>query len=182
MLEELKLRLDAPNANEPFDYFDEAGNFVGTTTRQQVHQQGLWHRSSHVFVFRPDGALLVQKRAADKDLYPGLWDYSVGEHLQPGETHQQAAQRGLAEELQITDVAVQVLGDESRAQWQGNNFCDREIQQAYRCTYNGKVNVDPVEIQFCWFVAMSILTQWVQQAAHEFTPWFVSDLQRFGWL
>ncbi len=176
------LRMNAANAAEPFDYFDGDGNRIGTTGRETVHRQGLWHRSTHVFVFNSRRDLLIQKRAADKDLYPGLWDYSVGEHLQPGETHAQAAQRGLMEELHIGPLEVQPIGPERRVEWLGENYADREIQQAYTAAFDGAVRVDPGEVQFCWYISLPVLSRWITLRPDDFTPGLVADLGAFGWL
>jgi isopentenyldiphosphate isomerase len=85
------------SAVELFETFDDDGRPQGLVPRNEVHRRGLWHRASNVFLFDRDGcrfaaALGAQRRVAN------AWDLSVGEHLQPGETFEQAAHRGLAEE------------------------------------------------------------------------------------
>ncbi len=55
---------------------------------------GLLHRAVYVWVFRPDGALLVQRRSPHKKIGPSQLDLSVAEHLQPGETYLQVGARG----------------------------------------------------------------------------------------
>ena len=68
--------------------------------RQTAHPPprpaGLLHRAVYVWVFRPDGALLVQRRSPAKRIGPSQLDLSVAEHLQPGEGYLQvgAARRG----------------------------------------------------------------------------------------
>lgn len=49
----------------------------------------------YCWVFRPDGALLVQRRSPVKKMGPGQLDLSVAEHLQPGESYLQVGQGGL---------------------------------------------------------------------------------------
>ena len=118
---------------ELFATYDRNGRAQGLRRRDDVHREGLWHKSAQVFVFRSDGRLLIQRRAADKDLYAGLWDYSVGEHLQPGEEFHQGATRGLREELGITEApSLQPLGGVRWIELQGAHHTDREIQQAFR--------------------------------------------------
>lgn len=68
--------------SELFETVDETGRARGLVARDIVHRDGLWHRSSNVFLFHPDGRLYLQRRAQDKDVCPDLWDLSVGEHLQ----------------------------------------------------------------------------------------------------
>ncbi|EFN56468.1 hypothetical protein CHLNCDRAFT_22214, partial [Chlorella variabilis] len=93
----------ADREQELFELVDEAGNTLGTELRSVVHRKGasLLHRAVYVWVFRPDGALLIQRRSPLKQIGPGQLDLSVAEHLQPGENYVQGAVRGLAEELGI---------------------------------------------------------------------------------
>ncbi len=94
------------SADELFPTYSATGAAGPLVPRAQVHQQGLWHKAAQVLVFYPNGALLMQQRSASKDLYAQLWDYSVGEHLQPGESYAQAAARGLAEELGLRGLTL----------------------------------------------------------------------------
>ena len=69
--------------------------------RGEVHRDGDLHGSIHVWVF--DGAeVLLQKRSADKDVFPGYIDASCTGHIDPKETPTEAALRELSEELGIT--------------------------------------------------------------------------------
>ena len=65
-----------PPAEEQFEILDERGRPVGLAPRSRAHREGLWHRAVHVFVFRSDGRLLIQRRQYDKDICPGVWDLS----------------------------------------------------------------------------------------------------------
>ena len=167
---------------EPFEYFDEVGKCLGIKSRGEVHQQGLWHRSAQVFLFNPAGELLLQKRAANKDLYAGLWDYSVGEHLQPGESFHDGANRGLHEELGVTGATLEPVGTQRQVTLTGENFIDREIQQAFTCVYAGSINPDPDEVAQIQYADLNLVARWVERAVADFTPWFVNDLREFGWL
>lgn len=91
---------------EFFDIYDEAGNRIGVATRRECHgDPKLLHHTAHVVVFHPEtGAILLQKRAATKDIQPGKWDTAVGGHLALGEDYETGARRELAEELGVTDA------------------------------------------------------------------------------
>lgn len=91
---------------EFFDIYDEAGNRIGSAPRRECHgNPKLLHRTAHVVVFHPEtGAILLQKRAAAKDIQPGKWDTAVGGHLALGEDYETGARRELAEELGVTDA------------------------------------------------------------------------------
>ena len=71
---------------EYFDLYDADGRPLGRAkARDDVHRDGDWHRSSHVWIFTSDGRLLFQRRAPDKDTWPGRLDASIGGHYRSGE-------------------------------------------------------------------------------------------------
>lgn len=169
--------------DELFEVFDEDGRRLGLEARVTVHAQGLWHRSVNVWVFRSDGCLLLQRRAADKDLFPCCWDYSVGEHLRPGESWLAGAQRGLAEELGITASALQPLGGMRRVRNEHPRLgiLDRELTRSYRLQHDGPIAPDGIEVaEICWLAPTAVLA-WMQAEAEAFTPWFINAVGDLDW-
>ncbi|WP_191906911.1 NUDIX hydrolase [Adhaeribacter soli] len=67
--------------------------------RREVHASGHWHRTAQVYVFNYRNELLCNLRSPAKDLFPMLWDVSIGGHLAPGESYKACALRELGEEL-----------------------------------------------------------------------------------
>ena len=167
---------------ELFATFDRQGRSLGLVPRPEVHRLGLWHKSAQVFIFDHQGRLLMQRRAAEKDLYAGLWDYSVGEHLQPQESHCEGALRGLEEELGITGVMLKELGEQRWVTHSSEHHVDREIQQAFRGEYAGELVLDAAEVAEIRYVALTELAAWLQASPEVFTPWFIDDLYEFKWL
>jgi isopentenyldiphosphate isomerase len=170
--------------DELFEIFDANGTPRGLAARPRVHSLGLWHKSAHVFLFDLTGNLYLQLRAPDKDLYPGLWDYSVGEHLQPGESFHAGAVRGLREELGVDSIALQALGAVRTSSFDIPEFDlhDRELQQAFRGVYDGAIAADPVEVAEVRCLPLAELEGWIARAPADFTPWFVRDLRELGML
>lgn len=71
-----------------------------------VHRLGLPHRGAWVFVVdETTHAMLLLRRAPHARTCPNTWSI-VGEHNKPGETYEQAARRGAAEELGWSAAAV----------------------------------------------------------------------------
>jgi isopentenyl-diphosphate Delta-isomerase len=165
-------------STELFETFDDDGRATGLVARAEVHARGLWHASAHVFLFDGSGALYVQRRAADKDLFAGRWDLSVGEHLRPGERHLDGALRGLAEELGVTGVALDALGGIRRWEYASPDLgvIDRELQQAFRGRYDGVLRPDPAEVAEVRALPLDQLARWIGRAPAAFTPWFVAEL------
>jgi isopentenyldiphosphate isomerase len=77
--------------DELIDVRDEAGEPTGEVVwKSEAHRRGLWHRCVHCWIFGLDAGtgepyLLVQRRAATKDTWPGYLDLTVGGHLGAGE-------------------------------------------------------------------------------------------------
>ncbi|MBR4078736.1 MAG: NUDIX domain-containing protein [Christensenellaceae bacterium] len=88
-------------SKELFEILKQNGKPTGRLKpRGEVHRDGDLHGSIHVWVL--DGnEVLLQKRSADKDVFPGYIDASCTGHIDPGETPVEAALRELSEELGI---------------------------------------------------------------------------------
>ncbi len=87
---------------EMLDIYDENLNHLGIKDRVAVHQDGDWHRVFHCWVIYRDETghdwLILQKRAADRPMYPNLLDISAAGHYMAGETPSEGV-RELNEEL-----------------------------------------------------------------------------------
>ena len=121
-----------------FELLNEDGTPTGITKKRAlVHRDGDLHGASHIFVTRLHNGciqVLLQKRSADKDSFPGWLDTSSAGHLDPGETFDEGAQRELAEELGLTGVAPRFLfkqHQEYQKDFYGETFHDREINHVY---------------------------------------------------
>ena len=101
---------------------DSQNRLVRWTTRAEVHDAQLPHRSVHVMVVDRAGRWILQKRHATKDTYGEYWDIGCAGHVeysdypnpqQPNHALQRiyatVAKRELREELGI-DAEVAALG------------------------------------------------------------------------
>ena len=96
--------------NGLLDIVNDDDQVIGQATRRECHSNtALVHRAAHVLLFNSAGELLLQKRAADKDIQPDKWDTSVGGHLAIGESYQAAAYREMEEELGLQGVPLTYL-------------------------------------------------------------------------
>lgn len=86
------------------DIYNENMEKVGYATKEDVHNQGLWHKSIHCWLFaRKDGipCVIMQKRASCKLLMPDYFDVSVAGHYEKDEAPNDGF-REVKEEFGIT--------------------------------------------------------------------------------
>ena len=92
----------ADDFKELIDVLDENGQFVGKQeTKEELYQDGHWHRSVHIWIINDKQELLVQKRNPYKKTFPNLWAISTAGHVLAGESSLQAGIRELKEELDL---------------------------------------------------------------------------------
>ena len=89
------------SAEEWVQLVDENNRPTGQALRSLMRANGLLHRATFIFVYGEDGRLFAQRRALQKDLYPGYWDAAAGGVMRPGETYLDNATREVREELGI---------------------------------------------------------------------------------
>ena len=167
---------------EQFETFKEEGEPTGLVARSRVHEQGLWHKTSNVFLFRSDGRLITQKRHASKDVWPGAWDLSVAEHLEPGEDFLDGAVRGLSEELGIVGVRLETASDVIRTKLEvpEHDIKDFEIQMCFRGTSDAELKPQSSEIAELRLIELGELQAAMRELPNEFTPWFRRCAQEIG--
>ena len=91
-------------SSEMLPVVDANGTVIGQASRSWCHSgQKLLHPVVHLHIINRMGDLYVQKRALDKELYPGRWDTAVGGHISYGEHVIEALYREASEELGFYD-------------------------------------------------------------------------------
>ncbi|MFH0856414.1 MAG: NUDIX domain-containing protein [bacterium] len=86
-------------ADELIDIFDEKNKPLGIQKmKSEAHRDGLWHRTSHVWIYNSRGEIFLQFRANTKD-WPNMWDISAAGHINAGEDTLTAALRETEEEI-----------------------------------------------------------------------------------
>ncbi|MBQ8132007.1 MAG: NUDIX domain-containing protein [Bacilli bacterium] len=90
--------------SELFDVLTKDGDFANTiASREECHKKGLWHKAVVVFIISEDNErVLLQRRSANKKLWPNLWDITAGGHVLSGELGYQAVIRETKEEIGLT--------------------------------------------------------------------------------
>lgn len=157
---------------------DENDCEIGHIDKQSAHDaNGLLHRAFSLFIFNPDGKLLMQQRSADKRLWPNYWSNSCCSHPRRGETMEEATSRRLRDELNI----------------------DAGLEFVYKFTYQASYDALGAENELCWvylgrttdvivpnrneiadtgWLSSSELQRKLEEEPAQFTPWFKLEWQR----
>ncbi|MBF0541881.1 MAG: NUDIX domain-containing protein [Nitrospirae bacterium] len=127
---------------EILEIVDNNGNIIGTAPRNVAHGDNtLLHRVVHALVFDDTNKLLLQKRSMNKDVAAGLWDTSVGGHVDLGETTIEAICREINEELGINCPNPEFLYSYIHS----NDF-ESELVYTYKYINNEKIIFNREEI------------------------------------
>lgn len=122
---------------EKWDLFNSEGVQVkGTMVRGEPVPEGLYHMVVHIIIKNSKGEYLIQKRADDKDLWPGQWAFTGGSATS-GEHSELTAIRELGEETGI-DLELGVLEHMTRV-FYSDYFSD---------IWSAVVDVDPETLVF----------------------------------
>ena len=133
---------------EWFDVVDRSDTVIGHASREEVHQNGLLHRSAHLLVFDGSGRVLLQKRSMVKDRFPGRWDSSVSGHVDSGESYDQCIVREAMEEIGIRLAAT----PERLFKVDACDETDQEFSWVYRTYSEGPFAPNEEEIsEIRWF-------------------------------
>ena len=66
-------------SDELVDWVDEDDRVLGQVTRARMRAENLLHRCVAILCFDPLGRLYVHQRTAHKDVFPSLFDMTVGD-------------------------------------------------------------------------------------------------------
>ncbi|RZS90512.1 NUDIX hydrolase [Aquimarina brevivitae] len=129
-------------ADEFIDILNKDGTPTQTTAlKSEAHKLGLFHKSVHLWIATPKKELIIQKRAANKDTFPDLWDVSVAGHIGAGEEAQQALIRETKEEIGIvvTKESLRFIGVRCSQKKPTLSIIDNEYQYLYIALLNLEV-------------------------------------------
>ena len=151
---------------------DEDDNELGFKSKAECHDKGgILHRAFSLFLFNPDGELLLQQRADSKRLWPGYWSNSCCSHPRRGETMATATGRRLDEELNASAELEFVYKFSYRADF-GDIGAEHELCHVYLGRLDTMPAANDNEIKALKFVAADALDVALEDTPSTFTPWF----------
>lgn len=161
---------------------DAADRPLGVEEKGNAHLMGRMHRAFSVFIFRPDGAMLLQRRADGKYHSAGLWSNTACGHPRPGEATAAAAQRRLAEEMGFQAGVWPVLSFPYRAEV-GGGMVEHELDHVFVGVCEPRPDPDPAEVSDWRWAQPDEVVQELWEHPERFTPWFglaLRELLRAG--
>ena len=166
----------ADNPEEIFDTYTEQGEKLLPVRRDEVHAKGIWHKAVNVLLYRTNGTLVLQQRAAGKSVCPLTWDLSVAEHLQVNESWEDAAHRGLEEELGIRQVELTACGPEIQERFDApeQNIHNYEFQRCYKGVSDEALRLDKAEVSDVREIELAQFRLEAAKAPETFTPWLLA--------
>lgn len=147
---------------------DATNRPVGDQPRRLMRERNLPHRATYIFVFDLEGRVLVQRRTATKDLYPGYYDLAAGGVVAAGESFEACAEREAFEELGIRATPLV-----RRFDFYFGNQHTRCFGRAYTCVHEGPFTLQAEEVESVRFhsareIADGVLAPITPDSRHAF--------------
>ncbi len=158
-------------------WVDENDTILGIVPREKAHAEGLLHRIAVVYITNEKRQILVQERLS------GRLDHSVGGHVDPRETYEQAAYRELYEELGIQYTNLTTITTGNALDIVNRSGKIEKINHKYLIfTYQGspqKINAKEVKAIY-WYNPYEIFEDMKQSPGNDkYTNCFKDSLQKY---
>ncbi|MFW5731201.1 MAG: NUDIX hydrolase [Desulfonatronovibrionaceae bacterium] len=154
---------------ELIEVVDRSNRPLALMPIQEVHRQGLFHRSVLVLIHDLHNRLLLQQRSRGKTLYPGRLDLSAAGHVKAGESCLGAGIRIIDQDLGIRQRNLKHV-----VTIQGDSETSFEFITLYRA---GRINSIPLpdsrEIEDLVYVDQDEMNALAQQFPELLTPGLV---------
>jgi len=150
---------------------NEKDEVKGTAGKMEVHRKGLLHRAFSVFVFNKRGEMLLQQRAMNKYHSGGLWTNACCSHPEPEEETKRGAMRRLKEELGFETPVEKIFDFVYKATFD-NGLTEHEFDHVFSGEYEGKLNVNPDEVNDFCYKEISEIKDTMQTHPQKYTAWF----------
>ncbi len=162
--------------DEILEIVDQDNKVIGKASRGECYQKGLLHRAVNIFIYNSKGEVFLQQRSEKKLKYPNVWDLSCSEHVKPGESFEEAAKRGLKEELGIDTEFEEIIPIHRMKNGTGM-YHDNELVVTFKSIYDGGMNFDHNEVADGKFFNPKEINNLISKNELKVTPWFLKDLK-----
>ena len=164
--------------DEPLVLVNDADEELGFATKQRCHEgEGLLHRAFSVFLFSPEGNVLLQQRSHQKRLWPGAWSNACCSHPRRGETTDEAVHRRLREELSLATPIRFLFKFRYHARYDDSG-AERELCHVYAGRVTAMPSINANEIAATEMVSATALDEDVRNRPGRYTPWLKLEWTR----
>lgn len=152
---------------------DERDNPIGFETKLRAHEDGgRLHRAFSVFIFDPAGRMLLQRRAAGKYHFGGLWTNACCSHPRRGEPLRGAARARLRQEFGFDAELRELFSFVYRAPDPESGLTEHEFDHVFYGEFDGEPRPDPREIDDWKWAGPEELLEDLERNPESYTPWF----------
>lgn len=159
---------------------DEHDEIVGHLSKAACHDgEGILHRAFSLFIFNPEGQLLIQQRADGKRLWPGFWSNSCCSHPREGENMDIAVQRRCEQELGLRTEMRYLYKFTYQANYEDLGS-EHELCSVYVGLFDGEPDPNTTEIKAWRWADPTELDTDLANTSEPFTPWFRLEWARLN--
>jgi len=144
---------------------------MGVLEKMEAHKRGVLHRAFSVFIFNPNGQMLLQKRAPAKYHSGGLWSNACCGHPCPGEEINPAAVRRLYEEMGFKTDLKKIFDFSYYLSFE-NGLTENEFDHVFVGEYEGTIQPNATEVSDYTFTGMNEIKADLSQRPERYTGWF----------
>ena len=157
---------------------DDSDRVVGHLSKRACHEgHGILHRAFSIFIFDREGRLLLQRRSAEKPLWPLFWSNSCCSHPREGESMDEATRRRLHEELQLSCGLQFLFKFQYQARYRDVGS-EHEMCSVYVGVADSEAAPHPSEVSEIRWVSVEELDREVEANPEILTPWFLLEWPR----
>ena len=157
---------------------DDEDREIGSCPKAKCHEgAGKLHRAFSVFLFNPEGQLLLQQRSEQKPLWPLYWANSCCSHPRQGEAVDEAGRRRVREELNLECNPWFLYKFQYHARYEDLGS-EHELCHVFAGVVTDEISAHPDEIADWRFIVPEELTREIAADPDHFTPWLKLEWER----
>lgn len=154
---------------------------LGKLSKKDALLNGVLHRAFSVFVFNKDQELLLQKRALNKQTYPGMWSI-CSSYPTIDENCIDAAHRRLKEEMGFDCQLIKAFDYVHESETE-HNFFDKKYIEVFFGIYAGKPKINKNEASEWEYVSLELLKKMIKESPGNYSPllyFTIIDMENFS--
>lgn len=158
---------------------DEQDNVVGYSPKLAAHENGgRLHRAFSIFIFNSRGEMLLQRRAAGKYHFGGLWTNACCSHPRRGQATLDAAHQRLRHEMGFDTDLKEIFTFTYRATDPASGLTEHELDHVFVGRFDGAPTPNGDEVDGWKWMNPTEVAAHVQSEPSAYTPWFALVVER----